>query len=227
MKDIVASILAGDRKLQDRWLKLATYSRFSQWTQANPAPRVIPGGPREKRNNLFEIVADQEELARQEILYAEFGVHKGESISWWKDKNTISSSIFLGFDSFVGLPEDWVSGRQKGTFSRDGEIPHLGDQRVRFVPGWFQETLPAELSSFETKSRKVVHMDADLYRSTIYPLLLIGPHIKQGDILIFDEFLDSIHEFRAFEDFQTIFSYDFEILAATPGHAQVALKRIG
>jgi hypothetical protein len=78
-------------------------------------------------------------------------------------------SRFYGFDSFEGLPEDWGN-KAKGTFSRQGEPPRLDDERVRFVVGWFHETLPGFVAEGSDYEAVLVHLDADLYSSTLFAL---------------------------------------------------------
>lgn len=195
-------------------MKAAHRPRFDAWKAAHPVP-LISGGPREKREALFAAVAPEGPIA-----YVEFGVHKGVSLLWWARHNADPASTFDGFDSFEGLPEEWQGARAKGFFDVGGAIPETDDPRVTFHKGWFQETLPGFAIP---AGRHVFHFDADLYRSTIYPLMICGPHMRSGDILIFDEFMDSVHEYRAFEDWQAIFGYQYRVIAATKGYCQVAL----
>ena len=228
MKQLLGRLLAGRPKAQQFALKLATYPRFLEWSRRSHGGDSITGGPREKRNKLFELVTQAKDLANKPISYYEFGVNRGESIKWWYDRNRLGDSRFHGFDSFEGLPEGWMGDRIAGFFSTGGEAPEVDDPRVHFHKGWFHETLPGALDLFDTPHQRVIHMDADLYRSTIYVLLLIGPYLRAGDIMIFDEFADSIHEFRAFEDFQSIFGFGARLIGATSGFTQsaFALERI-
>lgn len=158
------------------------------------------------------------------MTYVEFGVHKGESLFWWSANNDCPQSTFLGYDSFEGLPEDWSPDKRSGTFSTGGRMPESQDTRVKFVKGWFHHTLHATLPEIDFSRRVIVHMDADLYRSSIFPLMVIGPMLKKDDLLIFDEFMDSIHEFRAFEDSAAIFNWKYEVIAASIGYEQVAIR---
>jgi hypothetical protein len=48
-----------------------------------------------------------------------------------------------GFDSFQGLPENWLPQRPAGCFSLQGLVSELHDDRVTFFKGWFEETLPS------------------------------------------------------------------------------------
>ena len=224
MKALLGTVLSGNPSAQSFALKSATYPRFHDWKKANAGKDRIEGGEREKRNLVFEATAKECGLLDEPIDYIEFGVHKGVSIAWWYEHNTHKASRFTGFDSFEGLPENWISDRGLGAFDVGGVAPMTSDSRVNFVKGWFHESLPGQLDLFTGKNRRVIHMDADLYRSTIYPLCLIGGFIKDGDIMIFDEFADSIHEFRAFEDFRQIFGIDAELIVASKGFVQSAFR---
>jgi hypothetical protein len=224
MKALLGSLLSDRPKLQNIAMKAGTYPRFLDWTRANAGKDRITGGEREKRNSVFAAVAEECALLAEPITYLEFGVHKGVSIAWWYGHNQFEASRFYGFDSFEGLPEDWNSDRGIGTFDVNGQAPLTDDSRVTFVKGWFHQTLPGQLQILETPNRRVIHMDADLYRSSIYPLCLMGPYIHDNDIMIFDEFADSIHEFRAFEDFRQIFGIEAELIVASSGFNQSAFR---
>jgi hypothetical protein len=134
----------------------------------------------------------------KKVLYLEFGVAKGRSISWWSQALKNPRAMLAGFDSFEGLPEDagpWT----KGQFAGDGKPPVIGDPRVHFYKGWFDQTLPTfVLPEHETL---VVNMDADLYSSTIYVLRWLRPHFREGTFLYFDEMNHLDHEPRAFDEF--------------------------
>ena len=54
------------------------------------------------------------------------------------------------------------------------------DQRHRFYQGLFQQTLPGFISthSHDLNKRLVIHMDADLFSSTLYVLTSLAPFLK-------------------------------------------------
>ena len=52
-------------------------------------------------------------------------------------------SRFIGFDSVVGLLEDWARNYPKGALSTGGWVPEIDDERVSLLKGWLQNTLPA------------------------------------------------------------------------------------
>jgi O-methyltransferase len=158
------------------------------------------------------------------IDFLEFGVFRGESLRKWCGLNSQPESRFFGFDSFEGLPEDWIPGWPKGTFSIGGKPPDSRDPRVQFVVGWFQESLPPFLASFKPQNQIVIHSDCDLYSSTLYCLTTINRFLPRGTIIIFDDFHDPIHEYRALSDYSSAYRRNFRIVAATAKFRQAVIE---
>ncbi|MCI4326912.1 MAG: class I SAM-dependent methyltransferase [Thermoplasmata archaeon] len=147
-----------------------------------------------------------EELVRgAPIDYFEFGVYQGNSLREWVRMNPNPSSRFWGFDSFRGLPEDWVPGFAKGSYDLAGSPPVIPDPRVTLVEGEFQTSLPTFLLGFHPASRLVVHLDCDLYSSALFCLASCDSLFVPGTIIVFDEFCVPLHEFRAFRDYSSAF----------------------
>lgn len=145
-------------------------------------------------------------------LNLEFGVFRGDSIRFLASE---SKEHFWGFDSFEGLPEYWVSGHSEGVFDQKGEIPKA-PENVSFVKGWFDKTLEPFLA--KTKGHvSFLHMDADLYSSTIYVLEELKDRIMPGTIIVFDEynfFLDpTFAEEKAFKEFTQNHGIKFEFIS--------------
>ena len=135
------------------------------------------------------------------IDYFKFSVYRGDSI---RKRSTLSgspNSRFYGFDTYTGLPERWFKDFGMGAFDVGGKIPDLIDHRVTFVKGTFQDTLENFLNGFKGKNRIVVHIDADLYSSTLFVLLSMHHYLKEGDIIMLDYFLDPLGEFMAFSNY--------------------------
>jgi O-methyltransferase len=104
-------------------------------------------------------------------------------------------------DSFQGLPEPDVDrypidrgygqggthdalavtlDEVKANFARYG----LLDDRVRFLPGWFRETLPtAPLDRLA-----VLRLDGDMYESTMVALTALYPKVSPGGYVIVDDY---------------------------------------
>lgn len=201
--------------LSNRFNNLAYLIETSNFYRNTPLPDL------KSKFSLYDSVADKFDLADRDLYYLEFGVFRGKTFRYWVEKNTNPNSRFAGFDTFEGLPEDWGH-IKKGHFDTMGEIPKINDERVRFIKGLFQDTLPSYLKSQEPwikeKSIRLIHLDADLYSSTLLVLVRLESFLRPGDILIFDEFFsvaNSATEFRAFLDFNAISPFSFEAQAKT------------
>ena len=157
------------------------------------------------------------------IDYIEFGVADGSSLRSWCALNKHSDSRFFGFDAFTGLPEDWNADCPKGTFDRDGVPPDIADPRVRIHVGLFQDSLPAFLDSYRPSNRVVIHNESDIYSSTLYALTMMERVVSFDAIVIFDEFWDVLHEYRALIDYSAAYMRTFNIIAATPYFTQAAI----
>jgi O-methyltransferase len=177
----------------------------------------------------YDLYADIQSklLAEEPIDYLEFGVRYGDSLFKWSAINAHPNSRFIGFDSFEGLPENWVSvtgEAKKGAFSVEGVVPQTTDPRIRFVKGWFNETLRPFLKDFSPRSRLVIHNDGDLFSSTLFTLATLDPILRSGSILIFDEFANPLHEWRAFHDYVSAFGRSYKVLGAAGSYyTQVAM----
>jgi Macrocin-O-methyltransferase (TylF) len=163
-------------------------------------------------------------IASARVLYLEFGVWQGASMQYWSNLLRNPESKLHGFDSFEGLPENWLASHTKGVFSTQGQLPIFNDSRVRLFKGWFQDTLPTY--SLPSHDILVVHMDADLYSSTIFVLETLKEAISPGTYVLFDEFADRHNELRAFDEFQRSSNARFSVVGATRALQQIAFQRI-
>ena len=176
----------------------------------------------ETREQLFDIVG--REAGDRDVLYLEFGVAEGMATRYWSKLLTNPKSRLHGFDSFEGLPENWIDEAPKGHFSTDGMIPDIDDPRVEFFKGWFDAVLPRY--RFEEHEVLVLNLDADLYSSTKYALDFCMPHIVPGTYLYFDEFHYLDHEFRAFRELAAESGRTFTVRGATKNLSEVLLQCI-
>jgi hypothetical protein len=177
-----------------------------------------------KRYKLYHYVLERYDLKNEPINYLEFGVCGGESFKWWVEANTNSHSNFYGFDTFEGLPRNWGVVFKKGNMSAN--VPDINDTRVEFVKGLFQETLIPFLNihNLGGNKRMVVHLDADLFSSTLFSLASLAPYLKIGDILLFDEFSVPNHEFHAFKCFTESFYIKTKLIGAVNNYFRVAFQ---
>jgi hypothetical protein len=189
---------------------------FREWSRSHDC------AARPTREEMYRHLLRREALDGP-IDYLEFGVSRGDSIRWWVENNRHPESSFIGFDSFEGLPEEWA-GQPAGAFSTDGQVPLIDDARCHFVKGLFQESLPGWLDGREFPRRTVVHLDADLYTSTLVVLTQCLPRLNAGSILIFDEFHDPLHEYRAFRDAMAAYRRSFLPLCRADGWTHAAFQ---
>jgi hypothetical protein len=126
-----------------------------------------------------------------------------------------------GFDTFEGLVEDWQIDDQilikKGTFSlsepiakrsmrdtgvtlHDG-IPAALGRPVQFVRGSTYDTLAPFLADRPGVPIRLFHMDLDTYESCLHALETCKGRFIEGSILVFDEYLVTNSEMRAFFEF--------------------------
>jgi O-methyltransferase len=175
------------------------------------------------RINLYQHVLTSQNLATEPVDYLEFGVAKGVSFTWWLNHNTHKDSAFHGFDTFEGLPEKWGT-FEKGSMSFG--VPSLNDERHTFYKGLFQDTLFNFIDSNKLRPgvRKIIHLDADLFSSTVFVLTTLHRYLKPGDILLFDEFNVPNHEFLAFDVYTRSFYVKYEVIGAVNNYFQVAIR---
>jgi hypothetical protein len=132
------------------------------------------------------------------LTYLEFGVWRGASIARMAQHFRHRAARFYGFDSFQGLPERWDPNNEVGQFSTGGALPNIADDRVSFVKGWFQDTVPGFLGSHAISGPVLVHYDADLYSSTLFLLTALSQYFPEY-YFIFDEFFpDEVNALREF-----------------------------
>lgn len=111
----------------------------------------------------------------------------------------------MDFDSFEGLPEDWNNSgaskkfTAKNAFDRGGVPPFPETGMVKWVPGWFDKSLPPFLARPEApQTISLLHVDADLYSSTITVFKALTDRIQPGLVIVFDE-LFNYPEFKDHE----------------------------
>jgi hypothetical protein len=189
------------------------YGRFIAWCRRNDCP-VSPS-----RFDVYEDALIAEKLVAP-VDYFEFGVYQGESLRWWLSRNGASDSRFYGFDSFTGLPEPW-HGYDAGHFQT--EPPQISDERCQLVVGLFQDTLPEFFATHRRRNRQIIFMDADLFSATNFVLQHVGPRLRAGDILAFDEFHVWMHEFRAFAAFQSAFPIRLRAVRRSRDWSQIVM----
>jgi O-methyltransferase len=89
----------------------------------------------------------------------------------------------------------------KANFMRYG----LLDDRVRFLPGWFKDTLP----SVPIDRISLLRLDGDLYESTIQALDALYPRLSVGGYCVIDDY----HPIAACREAVTVYRQKHKILA--------------
>ena len=200
--------------------------QFSKWVhQLPPIPfnDFYTFEEEDKREKLYEFLIATELKDNSPIDFLEFGVYNGASIKWWVNHIENKNSLFYGFDSFEGLPEDWGVVAER-TFSTNGKIPDINDPRCKFIKGLFQNTLHNFVDTNELNRRTIIHLDADLYSATIFVLMTLGKKLKKDDIIIFDQFNSLAHEFKAFREFTESYYIEYDVIAASNNFTEVAVR---
>ena len=119
-------------------------------------------------------------------LNLEFGVFSGLTISCLATARP--DLEFHGFDSFEGLPEDWDMGQKNvkaDAFDRKGELPEV-PQNVTLHKGWFEDTIP-KFQKENPGNIGFLHVDCDIYSSTVTIFENFNDWILPGTIIRFDE----------------------------------------
>lgn len=160
-------------------------------------------------------------------MIAEFGVWNGYSINRFAEK---SAEIVYGFDSFTGLKEDWTgTALGQGTFDLEGKLPRVR-KNVELCKGWFHETLPPFLTS-HGGDFSFIHVDCDTYEATATVLSLVGPRIRKGTVIVFDEYFGyrgwKHGEFKAWKEFASRNQIQYEYLAFSTMQVSVLVTQSG
>lgn len=155
----------------------------------------------------------------------EFGVGGGTSINWLS--KLLPNFRFVGFDSFLGLKEDWYGHHAaKGAYSRDGLLPRVSSN-VSLVAGWFEETIPAYVSKNGLTDLVFIHIDSDTYGAAVNVLTELGGFIKPGTHILFDEFLGYPNwqngEFKAFQEARERFGFELRYRAFSSEQALIEI----
>jgi hypothetical protein len=173
-----------------------------------------------ERYSFFDAII---QLANHSRPFYEFGVWRGHAFRYLI--RTFKQGF--GFDTFSGLPEDWNEDFKAGSYSSEGDVPDI--EGGLFTPGEFEDTLPIFFSE-KRPMASLVNFDADLYSSTICALNFSKQVIDEETVLIFDEFIMNDNwekdEFKALNEFCSVNSLRYKVLAVSFATKQVAVKLV-
>jgi hypothetical protein len=175
----------------------------------------------ERRSELLRHAA---RTASPHGLWLEFGVYRGDSINLIA---LLTPGTVYGFDSFEGLPRNWMPGYPTGTFDLHGSAPSVGPN-VTLVKGWFSETVGPFLAGHPNETVSLLHVDCDLYGSARTVLSALAPRWHDGTVIVFDEFegLFPDTEGRAFREALRATDWAVEFTGASvSGSVSVRVRR--
>lgn len=179
--------------------------------------RTLTMAPRKRfLDNLFLASYTARKNALQDGCYVECGTWAG-GMSFALMNICRSISEYHFFDSYEGLPpateldgrdaiEQQESGRllynnnsaDYGTFKENLERFKLPHQRATVNKGWFEDTLPR----FSTATAiSILRLDGDWYDSTITCLDNLFDKVREGGLIIIDDYYDWDGCSRAVHDF--------------------------
>ncbi len=171
--------------------------------------------------NYLRIAGDEAQLPS---VYLEFGCHSARTFSAAVNAArylSMRDTKFYAFDSFEGLPS--TSKAEDGYFER-GSFATSKEQFLKLlkvktgielhdshiIKGWYEDTLTLELANTMPKAG-VVHIDVDLYSSTVAVMEFIRPLLCNGTVLLFDDWYcfppgKEMGELRAVNEFTRKYS---------------------
>ena len=161
-------------------------------------------------------------LAPDDGMALEFGVYTGGTLTVIAQAR--NGRDVHGFDSFAGLPEDWRSRYPAGAFEVDA-VPTIPGADL--VVGLFEDTLAGFLADHPGPVA-FLHLDADLYSSTRTVLDHVGPRLRPGTVILFDEYFNYAgweeHEHRAWQEFVAASGIGFRYEGYTHNDEQVVVR---
>lgn len=160
-------------------------------------------------------------LVRIPGMVLEFGVASGSSLRCIVEH--LAGREIYGFDVFSGLPEDWRTGYAAGEFAQvPPDVPG-----AELIVGLFEDSLPMFLVA-HPEPVAFLHVDADLYSSTVTIFERVGSRLVEGSIVIFDEYFNypgwQQHEHKAWTEYVKRSGIEFSYEAYTVNHEQLVLR---
>ena len=132
--------------------------------------------------------------------YFEFGCHTARTMRLaWKYTGSLFNWMYVGFDSFAGLPEISEIDRQPiwqegGLATSEADFRALvtsagmPPERLRTVKGFYDRSLTSELAkTLLPRKAAVIFVDCDLYASTVRVLNFGKEFLQPGTIIVFDD----------------------------------------
>ena len=170
---------------------------------------------------LYEVAKKTEKI---EGDIAEVGVYQGGSAKIIRE--ALKNKPFHLFDTFKGLPSlgklDESIELKRGIYKyrlKDVETNLKDYTNIYYYPGIF----PFTSIPIRTKQFSFVHLDCDLYKSTISALKFFYPRLNKGGIILSHDYPNLSGVKRAFDEF---FSDKKEIIIELPTCSQCVVVKI-
>lgn len=174
---------------------------------------------------------DQDLLRIGQVL--EFGTATGRTLNQFA--RWLPDQIIRGFDSWQGLPEPF-NDLPPGHFAQPlpDTLPNC-----QLIQGWFGARPPQDQSGIKeytasehAMSHKaplaLLHLDADLYSSTVTVLNAFADHIRPGTVILFNEYWNHAtwhkHEYRAWQEHCQRYGIKYEYIGYASNHQEVAVR---
>ncbi|MFD6431499.1 alpha/beta fold hydrolase [Streptomyces venezuelae] len=216
MKKVLTNVVYEDAPLPSEWSPDAAYDPISRSTGLDwPSKAHTMVGMRRLDNVQFCV----EQVLREAVPgdFIETGVWRGGTSiflraalqAWGVTDRTVWAA-----DSFRGMPDvtdgahpgdaalgthrfNDVMGVPLDTVRRNFRTYGLLDDQVRFLEGWFKDTLP----SAPVRELALIRLDGDLYESTEVALESLYPKLSVGGFVIVDDYIidvcrEAVHDFR-------------------------------
>lgn len=163
-----------------------------------------------------------------------FSLLSEQAAEVWRDSDpVIAARRVVGFDSFIGLPKHreehprWRAGEFCHNYEADhpllgpttqisaADVGRLfaaaGLAEPRLECGWFGQTVPATVPGTYSAAA-IVHLDCDLYESARDALFGVEPALRNGTILLLDDYFcyrgdPDRGEAKALREFQAAFPH--------------------
>jgi hypothetical protein len=161
--------------------------------------------------------------------WVEFGVFSGGTIRTMSNAYRGPGAVY-GFDSFEGLPEDWRSGLGKGLFDMKGNPPFEETEKIKWVKGWYDKSIPLFVQNRTNEKITFIHVDCDLYSATKTVFKELDAWLEPGVVIVFDELINypgyRDHEIKAlFELLQDRRDLGFRIIGTSTRDVQLDVQR--
>lgn len=174
---------------------------------------------------MWRYVADRIDRECKGGMCLEFGVAGGVSInalSGW-----LPNFEFYGFDSFVGLAEDWIGHHAtKGAYDQGGVLPSV-NSNVSLVSGWFETTVPQFVDRNDLSKLRLLHIDSDTYEAATTVFDCLHDHIRSGILVLFDELIGYPNwkngEYRALCEASAKYGFQYKFLAFSSEQALIEI----